>query len=113
MGLISFMLRGEATLLTARTRDFFHAIGKIDSPIDLLNISNTYFPMNGKAAVITLFGSSSLPLAEVLKWSMDDDISCKVTGEKEKRGYCSFIPSISAMTSETGFADGSYDIELK
>ena len=92
-------------MLTARTRDFFHTVGKIDSPIDLLNMSSIYFSMNGKAAVTTLFRSSSLPSAGVLKWSMDDDISCKVT-EKKKRRSCSSISSISAMISETGGADG-------
>ena len=81
---------------------------QLDSPVDLLKMFSTYFPINGKAAVITIFGSSPLPLARVLKWSMD--MSFKITAEKEKRGSCLSIPSISAMTSETGGADGSNDI---
>ena len=66
-------------------REISSAVGKIDLPIALLKMSSTYFAINGKAAMITLFESSSLPLARLLKWSMDSDMSFKVTAEKEKR----------------------------
>ena len=54
IGLILFILRGEETLSSPSTKDFFYADAEVDSLMGLLKMSNANFPMNEKAAVMKL-----------------------------------------------------------
>ena len=93
IGRISPIVRGDATLLSAKTSDFFHTEGKTDSRTEELKISNMYGPITGKASIIILFRISSCPLV------------CDVN--------CSACSSISLMKSSTDGANRLNDMLLK
>ena len=73
------MVCGDETLLSARTSDFFHADGKMDSRIEVLNMFCRWTPITGKAAVTTLLETLSSPLASVEKCATAFETSGKVS----------------------------------
>ena len=90
------MVRADKTLLSARTSDFFHADGKMDSQIDEFKMFSNWTPITGKTAVTTLLDTSSTPLASVEKYATVLDTFYKVTCEKDNKG------NISTPTSSPG-----------
>ena len=115
IGRMSPMVRGDKTLLSARTSDFFHADGKMDYRIDVLKISSRWTPFTGKAEVTTLLGILSTPLVSVEKCAtaLDTSGTGKVTCERDNNRKHSTSPSSAMKKPSTSSARGSKDIPAK